>query len=357
MGPTTDKLNAAIRAQKGREVSRLLTLAEQNRALLVEWDEQPLQEALATRNLDILERVARYPWWRGTVLAEGYAQAVEKGWSAEAAVLLHAGSHRSGYQQLHLVDVLRFAARCGWLNTIDQVLTQDPHLLSTLPPTPLNPHENPLVVALAAKQRPAFHRLLKERLAEHVLAQALDQAIFDDQAEMFPLLWPRVRDSDRSTAIGRMAHYRSDQSLDWLLRTFSPQAIRDQCSPDPIARLDALIQSAQNSRLDMVQVLLPLVDPKQEKSCALRVAVQQDHPAIIALLLPLSDPKVARSVWLRATPPRWNHVDRLGLYLPPEQKKAWLNRPEQMPQMVAAQRAAQSSLTPPPTPGRRRWRS
>lgn len=357
MSLATEKLKDAIRAQNTLEVTVLLTLAEKARNL-DEWDQEPMDLALASRNVKLLEQVALYPKWNGDVLAKSYAQAIEKGWAAEAKVLLDAGNRKPFYEQkLHQEDVLRAAARHGWLTAIDHVMAQDPHLLSRRTSKPPSHRDNPLVIAIEARQGPAFRRLLQERLADPVLAEALNQAIGDDDVEALPLLWPRVFESQRRTALAQMVLCQHDASLDWVMRTFSPKEIRDQWSQDATQRLDTLVKSIQIGRDDLARALLPLVDPKQGRSAPLRAAVEQNNPDLIALLLPVSDPKAARSVWLHAATPRWDCVDRLGLHLPPEQKKAWLNRPEQMPQMLAAQRAAQGQETPPKAPARRRLRS
>lgn len=350
----TEDLKTAIRAQDAGEVERILKSAAPTSDLFRRRNNpQPTQVALATRNLDILRRVAAY--FSGDALAPSYAQALEQGWEAEAGLLLTMGEAKSPDMRMPPKAVLRTAAKKGWLRAIDQVMQRHPKVLSDKSPSDWQ--GSPLAVAIKADQTEALTRLLKENVGPLVLLDAALVAAKSAKPHLLPLLWDRLERKQQSIVLVQMAIEQWGPALDWTWAHFTPETLVDLWTKDPDLRANTLAKSVAGGRVEWVNLLLPLTDPKANKSEALRVAVEQGNDAMVDLLLPLSEPKAVRKTWLSQSPPRWPLVDRLGLHLPPDQQAAWCNRPDQLPQMMAARRAAQTAPLTDAAPARRRLRS
>lgn len=78
---------------------------------------------------------------------------------------------------------------------------------------------------------------------------------------------------------------------------------------------DALRMAAEAGHAEIVKLLLPVSDPKTDNSEALYWAVQEGHTDIVQLLIPVSDPKAENNSALRIASQK-GHWEIVNLLLP-----------------------------------------
>lgn len=283
---------------------------------------------------------------------KGHARALEEEWTdgvmlLEACVQAHPESTPIKYRMRVLSD----AAEEGWLNAVDRLLTDHPDLLS------FNTPGSPLSTAIQAHQEPVVHRMLQSHVHPTLLDNALWDSVVENMEVLLPTLWPRTTARGKAGALARILEDSQEGSLAWVEAHLSASLdeLREVGEHHQRKIDEILLEGTEQGRTGLVMRLLPLSPARA--TWLLCVAVEHQQGDLIDQLLPLSDPQKARKNWLRQKPPQWEHVDQLGLHLPPDQQKAWFNRPDQMPRMTATKRGAKSHETPPVAPTRRRLRS
>ena len=84
----------------------------------------------------------------------------------------------------------------------------------------------------------------------------------------------------------------------------------------------ALCWAARAGRKEIVELLIPVSDPKAWESLALRVAARNGHKECVELLIPVSEPKAIDSRALRVAVGNGGHKECVELLIPVSDPKA-----------------------------------
>ena len=84
---------------------------------------------------------------------------------------------------------------------------------------------------------------------------------------------------------------------------------------------DALRYAAENGHTDVIKLLIPISNPKDDNSKLLRLAARYGHTDVVKLLIPVSDPKAIGSYALRWAAEK-GHTEVVKLLIPVSDPKA-----------------------------------